>query len=547
MPAQKVPQEIDFTQLVDNIQEGKVIPIIGYELLRLDFQEGKLSILEFMAYEYLRRNLPPSELQTLHFDPSDFRDPARCHIQPEEAYTATEQVPVKLIRQLFQDRFHPGITGIEIIHNLYSLLFRFINRRVGNYRARMTTIIEEYRFSGLLPQLHPTLALLAAIDSCPFFVNATIFKSLQLCLRACRDNGDKPLLESGYNMIANSYRKFEVTSKPATLESIRPIVPGVTVFNLFDTLHETFYVLTESEYVQLINDLLVDEKKDYTDLQWLLSKASLLFLGCNFRDWFLRFFLKFCFPGKRDYEEMTKNSYLIDDDAKDNNLIFYMNNSSIQTSQKKIEDFVGDLSKEIRNRTRNKKAAHQDFIFISFCGENRAIAEAIVRQLDQANIDSIPYSQLWEEPRAPIDGKGVWYDKIELPLGADLEKEIGGAISRSSIVVPIVTSQIQAHLTGYFWKEWDFAVKQKKTIIPIKIGKYDPDMILTGCIIEPDDGIRDFILRDNKNLGIKLEPLAKDWNGEDLLSKDQVLQLLRLQFKLRLKEVDNQLSEEALV
>lgn len=511
------PNQIQLQNLANVIRMGNTILVIGHELMHwkiaVGSEEISFSLMELIGYEYLRKYVDPIALTNMGFNPSDFPS--------DLEFNDLIDIPVMKIKTIFTSKFGHSASGIEIIHAIYHLIIRS-NPFLGlGFKAAVSKIVNQYSYTNLFPQIPEPLRLLSSIKDFKFFVNATFTHSLQIALENTRIK-DKDNLEvyGYYPFNSEGYNNFKI-KEPRNFKSVRETIDKTTIYNLFGIhdLNSNHFVITEADYIELLHDLSINEKDKYKSLKYLLSKANLLFIGCNFKDWFLRFFLRICSSDKNEYESSRDKSFIIDNLAKaDNNLVVFMNNYSIQTADMPVLDFIRALHSKF-NQNEVEENVHKNFIFISFCSADREYVKKVKEQLGKSFID---YK--------------IWYDEDYLKLGHTLDSVIGESIKNCAFFVPFVSSNIQKSEVGnsYFWKEWDLAVKLEKVIVPIWIGKIDEDMILINTKVNVEEGIRNKIIKKNK-FGIILP--GDDGLSDDPIPKDKIQELKKRQFNIRLEQL----------
>jgi hypothetical protein len=289
------------------------------------------------------------------------------------------------------------------------------------------------------------------------------------------------------------------------------------VFNLFgDHVQDPItYVITEADFIELIMDLIGNDKK-YKKFKDLLSEANLLFLGCNFKDWFLRFFLRLCYVNRSDFDNIDKKpKYMIDDLGYDSNSVVFMNNYAIKFYEGSTEQFIFDLYSGLlqRDLDEGSQSIEKKFfyseIFLSFNSEDRDEVRLIHNQLKER-----------------FD---VYMDEVELQGGDKLDKHFAEKINKNVLFIPIITSKIAniENKDRYFWKEWAYAAVNSNTIniLPIWIGAVNNEIVLPPDIANEAE-IKQEIIRKTR-LGIIMDI------EHPSLSDKQIVEIANILYKIR--------------
>jgi hypothetical protein len=401
--------------LLDYIQDGKVVPIIGHELLQAEYQGRRVSLQRLLAERLAERE--KLEVQwTPYFELND----AVC------AYLANPQAKL-----------------------------------VGLYD----------RIAGLLRSLAPpfpvpeALARLAAIQPFDLFVSVTFDSLMARALDQVRFGGNAVTREI----------EFSINQSTAAQSEALKVRPGDApiVFNLFGrAASKSDFAIHDEDALEFIHRLV---SGDVAPPEWLLSELRnrhLLILGVHLPDWLGRFVLR---VATRDRLRLAQRAYFIAGDAAQDGVPFaqflhrFGRETSIAVFEGPAETFVGELHR--RWRARNPDAATtpaaaraadgvRGSIFISYGRENLAAVERL-----HTAITSL--------------GGDAWFDRTELSAGDQWEKKILPQIQRDvRLFVPVISERTAGRSEGYVFREWREAVERsrkivgRKFIVPVVV---DPD------------------------------------------------------------------------
>jgi hypothetical protein len=386
--------------LLNYIEERRVIPIIGPELLRVEIEGQSRMLLDWLAERLAKRlQVDVSELSP----PITLNDVVCCYLgqrgRREEAYT------------------------------------------------RLRSIMREVQ---LLPP--PALRQLAQITDFDLFVTTTFDPLLELAVNAERF-GNEALAE----VIA--YAPNRVADLPGERSQLkRPVV-----YHLFGRLSASpTYVISDEDMLEYIcalqSEHLTPEKLFHE-----LEQNHLLLIGGDFSNWLARLFLRMAkrrrLSDPRDVGEVIADDHTGQDDR----LVTFLQRVSVRTRvYTGAESFVEELHRRWHQRrgTSGTPAAAQDVpvrvlpparempdnaVFISYARDDLAAVQRLKAGLDAAGITT-------------------WFDFDRLESGDDYDRKIAANIARCSFFLPVVSAATQRRLEGYFRREWSYAVDRARNI-----------------------------------------------------------------------------------
>jgi len=386
--------------LLNFIEERRVIPIIGPELLRIEVDGQSRMLLDWLAEKLAKRlsvdvaGLPP---------PVSLNDVVCCYLgqrgRREEAYT------------------------------------------------RLRSILREVQFA-----LPPALLQLARITDFDLYVSTTFDPLLEQAINAERFNGE-PLAE------VVAYAPNRVADLPAERGQLkRPVV-----YHLFGRLSASpTYVISDEDMLEYIcalqSEHLTPEKLFHE-----LEQNHLLLIGGDFSNWLARLFLRMAkrrrLSDPRDVGEVIADDHTSDDDR----LVTFLQRVSVRTRvYSGAEAFVSELYRRWAQRrgpavrtTGGEHAALRvlpparempdNAVFISYAREDLAVVQRLKAALDAVGITT-------------------WFDFDRLEGGDDYDRKISANIARCSFFLPVVSAATQGRVEGYFRREWSYAVDRARNI-----------------------------------------------------------------------------------
>ncbi|HVZ66284.1 MAG TPA: toll/interleukin-1 receptor domain-containing protein [Lacunisphaera sp.] len=384
--------------LLNYIEEKRVIPIIGPELLRVDTDGGPRLLMEWLAEKLAARlNVATAGLA----QPLELNDVVCAYLanhgRREEAYT------------------------------------------------RLRSIMREANFAPPIP-----LRQLAEITDFNLYVSTTFDPLLEQAINAVRFGGTA-------NTEVIAYAPNRVADLPVERDDLqRPVV-----YHLLGRLSASpTYVISDEDMLEFVcalqSEHLTPEK-----LFHALEHNHLLVIGSDFSNWLARLFLRMTkrrrLSDPRDVGEILADSHTM----RDVRLVSFLQQVSVRTRLfTGAVEFVAELHRRWMARNGGAVAAAggsaapmrflpparempEHAVFISYAREDLPAVQKLKAALDAA-------------------GLTTWFDMDRLEGGDDYDRKIRGNIARCSYFVPVVSATTQARHEGYFRREWNYAVDRTR-------------------------------------------------------------------------------------
>ena len=506
-------QNFSLKHFAGKVMDGKVIPVVGPGVYEIKIKDKRVKLYDYLAnYLECLISVGLDAIRQLSVQGSDYHG-----------------IDLNDYQDLF-DRFDLGdfTEGDEGLHLFIDFIEeKYINKSVAEKvldDLRIKKIIDKHnsltevrkldphRFQKLFPILDRLLALrddgeytkaLPILESRLFRLNVELTDELQLLLRM-----------KGFNI-------FYLVTCDGLLERFARFYRNKTTFIPIDGEFDENYADLEKKniFVQVFGGLL-DDRAGITE-KYLVSHAeklfdkiksanhpsefgyeirqkgySVLFIGCDFDDWFTRFTLHY-FSRPTDNQALYGNIYFLQETnglSKRHrfSLIDYLDQNGThlfltEDSGEFYRQLVDKLSKErIKEGSQYKRDRDGRYItyqplidteeyplkvFICFEGSDRGFAQSLYDALKAEDISCFLDSKVFEP-------------------GDDIDNIIMTAIDRCQVFLPIISENAKFDSEGelnskYHGKEWlkvllDNASDEKKNkkIIPIKIDdhkfEYDP-------------------------------------------------------------------------
>ena len=386
--------------LLNFIEERRVIPIIGPDLLRVQTDRGLRPLYEYLAEKLAAR---------LSVDPSVLPQPLTLN-----------DVTCAYLGQR--------------------------GRREEVY-TRLRSIMREVDFEP--PQ---ALRQLAQITDFDLFVTTTFDPLLERAVNLERYGG-QPMAE----VIAYA------PNRVADLPGERGQLARAVVYHMLGRLSASpTYVVSDEDMLEFIcalqSEHLTPEKLFHE-----LEHSHLLLIGSDFSNWLARLFLRMT-KRKRLSDPRDVGEVLADDHTmQDGRLLAFLQQVSVRTRvYGGAESFVADLhARWVRRQGGASSAAAsaaapqrflppsrempENAIFISYAREDLPAVQRMKAAMDAA-------------------GLTTWFDLDRLESGDDYDRKIRNNIQRCSYFVPVVSANTQRRLEAYFRREWSYAVDRARNI-----------------------------------------------------------------------------------
>lgn len=386
--------------LLNYIEERKVIPIIGPELLVVETDSGPKNLHAWLAPRLAARlGIPLEELP------------------PEPT--------------------------------LNDLLVRFHARRGRREDAytRLRSVLREATFAP--PR---ALAMLAEITDFDLYVSTTFDSLLEDALNAVRFAGHRSteVLSYSPNKVADLAVEREQLERPLVYHLLGRLAASPT------------YALSEEDTLEFMCALQTDaycpEK-----LFAALEENHLLILGGGFPDWLMRLFLRLA-KRRRLSEPRGVGEIVADHQLRqDPGLVTFLEqvSSRSQVFSGGAAAFVAELHRRwsLRRSPAPAPVSGLPADPLRFLPPTREMPDRAV--FISYTRDDLPAVQ---RLKAAFDAAGIvtWFDLDRLEGGDDFDRKIQRNIARCSFFIPVISAATQRRVEGYFRREWSWAVDRTR-------------------------------------------------------------------------------------
>jgi hypothetical protein len=393
-------QDFFWDDILEFIEERKVIPIIGAELLNVpDGTGGEIPLQRLLAMKLAERlRLPAADCQ-----------------------------------------------GDDALHQVVCRYLQGGGRREEVY-PRLRNLMRE-----LAPPIPEPLRQLARIRHFNLFVTTTFDTLLEQALDEERHGGAAKTVSLAY--APNHNQDLPSDARSAA-------VP--TVFHMLGRISASpDFVITEEDTLEFFTSMQGESKRPNVLFDELKS-SHLLLIGNTFPDWLTRFFIRIAKSGRLSLQREELEIVADRRVHTEPNLILFLKNFSYRTQvfeQGNAADFVRELSARYTARhprgaapaQASRPAAPEEAelkpgsVFLSYARQDTAAVRLLRDALEAAGIE-------------------VWFDQRHLEGGDDFDQQIKRNIRGCSLFLPVISAHTQARHEGYFRLEWSLASERAKLI-----------------------------------------------------------------------------------
>lgn len=423
-------------ELLAQIEAGKVLPVVGPELLTAMIDGKEIPLYQVLAERLLAKyglvgSVASGEEERA---PSDRTVRLRRHHELNDAVCALAQGGKRM-----QDLYRP------INELLKTLLEAATESSLDTLRD-----LAGIRALKLFVTTTPDDLLARAIDAERYGGTAKTEQLVFAPKLASGTMGDLPeVRSSGYTAVCYLFGKAS---------------PSPFVFSIHD-----------EDTLEFIHNLQINAAEGMKRLFSEVREQNLLLIGCNFADWLSRFFIRLA-NTQRLADSRIKREFLVEESV-EANLTLFLERFSPDTwaFHGGARAFVSELARRWQERCPpSSPASHEitvdmpvrprmdDTFFISYSRDDLAAARQLFAGLQDIGADV------------------AWFDKSDLKPGDDWKQRIRTAIDRCYLFLPLVSANTEAREEGFFREEWVLAsersrrIQGRKFIIPVVVDRdYD--------------------------------------------------------------------------
>jgi hypothetical protein len=394
-------ESFPWEDLLDYIQDGKVVPVIGHELIETEYQGRRVSLQRVVAERLAERE------------------------------------------------------KLEVEWNRHFELNDTVCAYLSNPQARLVGLHD--RIAGSLRSMTPPfpvpdgLLRLAGIGAFDLFVSLTFDSLLASAIDKVRFGGSARTREI----------EFSLNQSTAAQNEALAVRPGdaPVVFNLFGRASsKSDFAIHDEDALEFIHRFV---SGDVAPPEWLLSELRnrhLLIVGVHLPDWLERFMLR---AATRDRLRVAQRVYFLagENAAASQTLMQFLRRFGRETSMSVFEGTADQFTIELERRWAARQPAivettvpsgsqsPRGSIFISYGRENLVAVERLHSAITALGGDA------WFD-REELSAGDYWERRI-LP---QIQREV-------RLFVPVISATTAEKHEGYVFREWREAIERSKKVV----------------------------------------------------------------------------------
>jgi hypothetical protein len=207
------------------------------------------------------------------------------------------------------------------------------------------------------------------------------------------------------------------------------------VFNVFGSLLNTVDPALSEEDMLEYTGHFKERIKNSANIINALKNKNLLFLGCAFPDWMVRFILRLL-SNEPMHDWGSKRTIIVVNDMSDvrKKQYEFLKNYDVVTYESNTKDFVEELTS--RWKQKNPLSIKNKMIFLSYTVKDKEAVENLKKAIEG------------------INNVTCWYDNREIVPGDDFKTEIAKNIKSADLFIPLISANSLLHKDGYVQLEW---------------------------------------------------------------------------------------------
>lgn len=268
----------------------------------------------------------------------------------------------------------------------------------------------------------PVLSEFLGIKELNFFINTAVYNNV-LEKKIFESRRQKPNAASfSINEPFSDCPDIEKLSEPF-------------VFNVFGSLLNNVDPALSEEDMLEYTGYFKEKMSGATNIVSALKNKNLLFLGCTFPDWMVRFALRLL-SNEPLHEWGSKRTIIVVNDPSDlrQEQNDFLKNYDVITYEGSTAEFVHELNSQWKQR--NPGDGKIKSIFLSYTRADMQAVENMKKGIEQ------------------LGNITCWYDKRELEPGDDWREKIVVNIRKADLFMPLISQNSLEHEDGYVQKEW---------------------------------------------------------------------------------------------
>jgi hypothetical protein len=408
------------------IEDGRVIPVVGAELLTVEDGGKQIPLYRALAERLLKKY----------------------------GFSATTLPGGEILRE--RHELNDAVCSLAIAGRRIRDLYRPVNDILNKLLAEQKEVLRP-------------LGELASIRQFDLFATTTPDDLLARALDTVRFDGTGQTDEIQYAPKLPTDRRRDIPEVRSSKYT--------AVFYLFGKADVSpFYAIHDEDALEFPYTMQAGDGPERMFSQ--LRNRNLLFIGCSFADWLSRFFLRLSNSERLFSDQRTKKEFFVGEETtNDRNFTVFLERFSRDSRCYPVDAraFVAELYR--RWAARNPVSSVEARAAGSESVESATVSPGGAIFISYSSHDIIAAKRLLADLQE-IGGDVAWLDKSTLKPGDDWERCLRSAVRRCSLFVPLLSANTEQRTEGYFRLEWTEAAERsrriqgRKFIFPIVI---DPD------------------------------------------------------------------------
>jgi len=311
---------------------------------------------------------------------------------------------------------------------------------------KLKTVVKEISFE------FPILTEFLSITDLNYYVNTAVYNNV---------------LEQAFTSIRNQKPasiNFSINEPFSDCDDLAKLKEPF-VFNVFGSILNTVDAALSEEDMLEYTGYFKEKMSNASNLINALRNHNLLFVGCGFPEWMVRFILRLL-SNEPMHDWGTKRTIIIVNDDLNLKRVQYdfLRNFDVVIYEGNTNEFVSQLYGQWKQK--NPSSLKPRRIFLSYTTKDRQAVETLKKGLEG------------------IENVTCWYDSREIQAGDDFKTEIAKNIKSADLFIPLISANSLMHKDGYVQLEWITADNvntfrkidgnSKKYLVPVVIDDTNP-------------------------------------------------------------------------
>jgi len=310
-----------------------------------------------------------------------------------------------------------NVSGVSLqLNEAVSYLVNERRMKPMDVTRKLKALVKEVGFE------FPLLTSLLQITDLQYFINTSVYNNvLEQKLRDVRK-------------VEPTSINFSINEPFSDCEDLEKLKQPF-VFNVFGSLLHTVDAALSEEDMLEYTGYFKEKMSGAANIINALRNHNLLFIGCAFPDWMVRFILRLLSNEPLHEWGVRRNIVVVNDKSPKRKEQFdFLRKYDAVTYDGNTADFVQELAE--RWSQKNPSALKSKKIFLSYTVNDKEAVETMKKALEG------------------LQNVTCWYDNREIAPGDDFKTEIAKNIKSADLFIPLISANSLQHKDGYVQLEW---------------------------------------------------------------------------------------------